>query len=206
MACFPPEMILDMGLKNGPYKDRVSLQALKENPHGIDLGPHQSQLPERLVHDDKMIRCAPALVLEDLPRLLQQPASSAEAFHLIGRRHVRSNNSWMHNYQRLVKGKGRCQLLMHPKDAERLGLTPGQTVAVRSRVGKVDAELEISDEMMPGVVSLPHGWGHGRKGTQSAVANEHAGVSVNDLTDDQFLDDLSGNAALNGVRVEIAAA
>ena len=206
MASFPPEMILDMGLKNGPYKDRVSLQALKENPHGIDLGPHQSQLPERLVHDDKMIRCAPALVLEDLPRLLQQPASSAEAFHLIGRRHVRSNNSWMHNYQRLVKGKGRCQLLMHPKDAERLGLTPGQTVAVRSRVGKVDAELEISDEMMPGVVSLPHGWGHGRKGTQSAVANEHAGVSVNDLTDDQFLDDLSGNAALNGVRVEIAAA
>lgn len=204
---FPPEMILDMGLKSGPYQEQLSFQALKDSPHGIDLGAHKSQIPERLVHEDKMIRCAPEAVLADLNRLLQtRQQNSAGEYRLIGRRHVRSNNSWMHNYHRLVKGKGRCQLIMNPEDAKQSGYSDGQSVVVSSRVGSVEAVLSLSDEMMAGVVSLPHGWGHGRKGTRSAIANEHAGVSVNDLTDDQFLDSLSGNAALNGVVVSIEAA
>jgi anaerobic selenocysteine-containing dehydrogenase len=154
-----------------------------------------------------MIRCAPEPVLEDLARLLEQSGEEEEMpFRLIGRRHVRSNNSWMHNYQRLVKGKGRCQLMMHPDDVASLGLKDGQLVRVSSRVGEVVAELECTDDMMPGVVSLPHGWGHGRKGVQAQIAQAHAGVSVNDLTDDQFLDELSGNAALNGVPVAVVAA
>ncbi len=196
-----------MGLQSGPYKDQLNLQMLKDNPHGVDMGPHESQFPERLVHADKMIRCAPAPVLEDLQRLLAHSDQQEDhPFRLIGRRHVRSNNSWMHNYQRLVKGKGRCQLMMHPDDVSRLGLQSGQSVAVSSRVGRVVAELEATDEVMPGVVSLPHGWGHGRNGVQAQIAQAHAGVSVNDLTDDQFLDELSGNAALNGVPVAISAA
>jgi anaerobic selenocysteine-containing dehydrogenase len=204
---FPPEVILNMGLQSGPYKEQLNLQVLKDHPHGIDLGAHQSQFPERLVHADKKIQCAPDQVLQDLQRLLEQEADDpALPLRLIGRRHVRSNNSWMHNYQRLVKGKGRCQLLMHPQDIERLGLSSGQNVKVQSRVGEVTAELEATTDMMPGVVSLPHGWGHSRKGIQASVAEAHAGVSVNDLTDDQFLDELSGNAALNGVPVAVCAA
>lgn len=207
MPAYPPEMVLNMGLQSGPYKDQLNLQMLKDNPHGVDMGPHESQFPERLVHADKMIRCAPAPVLEDLQRLLAHSDQQEDLpFRLIGRRHVRSNNSWMHNYQRLVKGKGRCQLMMHPDDVSRLGLQSGQSVAVSSRVGRVVAELEATDEVMPGVVSLPHGWGHGRNGVQAQIAQAHAGVSVNDLTDDQFLDELSGNAALNGVPVAISAA
>lgn len=201
---FPPEMILDMGLKSGPYKDQASLQALKDCPHGLDFGAHQSQLPDRLVHEDKRIHCAPEIVMKDLERLLEScEQSESLPLRLIGRRHVRSNNSWMHNYYRLVKGKERCQLLMHPQDAEQRGFSQGQQVQIRSRVGEVNTQLEISDEVMPGVVSLPHGWGHGRNGTRSVIANDHAGVSVNDLTDDLYLDALSGNAALNGVPVEV---
>ena len=204
---FPPEMVLQMGLQSGPYKEQLNLQVLKDNPHGVDMGPHTSQFPARLVHADKMIRCAPEPVLEDLSRLLEQSNDEEQLpFRLIGRRHVRSNNSWMHNYQRLVKGKGRCQLMMHPDDVARLGLQDGQAVRVSSRVGEVVAELECTDDMMPGVVSLPHGWGHGRKGVHAQVAQANAGVSANDLTDDQFLDELSGNAALNGVPVAIVAA
>ncbi len=204
---FPPEMVLNMGLQSGPYKDELNLQVLKDNPHGLDMGPHATQFPERLVHGDKLIRCAPEPVLKDLERLLEQePDSEDMPFRLIGRRHVRSNNSWMHNYQRLVKGKGRCQLMMHPDDATKLGLQTGQAVKVSSRVGEVIAELEATDEVMPGVVSLPHGWGHGRKGVKAGIAQAHPGVSVNDLTDDQFVDELSGNAALNGVPVAIVGA
>jgi anaerobic selenocysteine-containing dehydrogenase len=206
MPAFPPEMILDMGLKAGPYGKQLSLQVLKENPHGVDLGEHHTQFPQRIFHGDKKIRLLPAEVQADLPRLLAEGSVPAGGFRLIGRRHVRSNNSWMHNYQRLVKGKDRSLLLMHPQDAARLGVQDGQTVKVSSRVGTVVVAVEASDEMMPGVVSLPHGWGHHRKGTQAQVAQAHAGVSVNDLTDDRYLDDLSGNAALNGVPVTITAA
>ena len=205
VPAYPPEMILDMGLRSGPYGKQLSLQALKDNPHGVDLGEHQSQFPERLYHADKKIQLAPGAVLQDLPRLLQQGDEPTDGFRLIGRRHIRSNNSWMHNYQRLVKGKDRSHLLMHPDDVARLGIGSGQQVKVTSRVGEVVVVVEASDEIMPGVVSLPHGWGHNRKGVRIPVAQEHAGVSVNDLTDDRYLDDLSGNAALNGVPVTVTA-
>lgn len=205
LPAFPPEMILDMGLRSGPYGKDLSLQTLKEHPHGVDLGEHTTLLPQRIYHEDKHIRLAPPEVLADIPRLLADAQQTPSAgFRLIGRRHVRSNNSWMHNFQRLVKGKDRSQLLMHPEDLGALGVSSGAQVTVTSRVGKVTVAVEATDEMMPGVVSLPHGWGHHRKGIQLQVAQSHAGVSVNDLTDDRYLDDLSGNVALNGVPVQIA--
>jgi anaerobic selenocysteine-containing dehydrogenase len=124
---------------------------------------------------------------------------------LIGRRHVRSNNSWMHNSQRLVKGPRRDQLLMHPQDLAARGLESGAEVTVRSRVGEVRITVEASDTMMPGTVSLPHGWGHDREGVRMAVAQARPGASANDLTDERWLDEVSGNAALNGVPVTVGA-
>ncbi|MFZ5603498.1 MAG: molybdopterin oxidoreductase family protein [Pseudomonadota bacterium] len=207
LPVFPPDMILDAGLRAGPYGEDLSLQVLKDNPHGVDLGEHTTCLPQRLYHEDKKIRCAPDAVLADLPRLLAESScADAAGFRLIGRRHIRSNNSWLHNSQRLVKGPLRSQLLMHPDDLVRLGVSSGHNVKVASRVGSVVVPVEASDEIMPGVVSLPHGWGHHRAGIRIGVAQEHAGVSVNDLTDEQYLDDLSGNAALNGVPVSVTAA
>lgn len=146
----------------------------------------------------------------DLPRLKQKfdavtQAQADQDALLIGRRHVRSNNSWMHNSQRLVKGKSRCTLLIHPEHAAKLNISEGQLVQVTSRVGQVEIAAEISEEIMPGVVSIPHGWGHNRKGTVQSVADAHAGVSVNDLTDDRMIDALSGNAAVNGVPVTLNA-
>ncbi len=211
MPDIKPEQIIDMGLQSGPYSKmaghpaELSLQKLKDNPAGIDLGPLAPSMPQRLFHADKRIQCAPKELLADLQRLdaeLTAPDGNG-SLRLIGRRHVRSNNSWMHNYQRLVKGKNRCQLLMHPEDAARLGLDDGQSVKVSSRVGSLTATLSASVEMMPGVVSLPHGWGHTREGIRMGVAREHAGVSVNDLTDTEFFDPLSSNAALNGVEVRV---
>ncbi len=140
----------------------------------------------------------------DLERLQAEfSGDSKDDLRLIGRRHVRSNNSWMHNSYRLVKGKPRHQLLVHPDDVDRLGLACGGRATLRSRVGEVVVDVKASDEMMPGTVSLPHGWGHHRKGARLSVAAEHAGVSANDVTDEQFLDALCGNAALNGVPVEL---
>jgi anaerobic selenocysteine-containing dehydrogenase len=124
---------------------------------------------------------------------------------LIGRRHLRSNNSWMHNAARLMKGKDRCTLMIHPDDAKRIGVSDGDKVRISSRVGQVSAPAELTNDMMPGVVSLPHGFGHGRDGVQLRVATDHAGVSVNDLTDERSLD-VSGNAAFSGVPVEVVAA
>ncbi|MGB1580899.1 MAG: molybdopterin oxidoreductase family protein, partial [Nevskiales bacterium] len=178
------------------------------NPHGIDLGPLQPSLPKRLQHRDKRIQCAIPECLTDLQRLEQELAGGDHStqLKLIGRRHVRSNNSWMHNYQRLVKGKDRCQLLMHPQDVARQGLNDGQTVTVSSKAGSVTATLLATQDMMPGVVSLPHGWGHNRDGIRMSVAQAHAGVSVNDLTDTEFFDPISSNAALNGLDVQVQAA
>jgi len=124
---------------------------------------------------------------------------------LIGRRHVRSNNSWLHNSHRLVKGKPRCTLMMHPDDAAARGLHDGALATVRSRVGVVQVAVEITPDIEPGVVSLPHGWGHGRSGVRLSVASAHAGVSINDLVDDQRIDALTGTAVLNGTPVEVAA-
>ena len=124
---------------------------------------------------------------------------------LIGRRHVRSNNSWLHNSHRLVKGKSRCTLMLHPQTAAQHGIADGQDVRVTSRVGSVVIAAEVTDELMPGVVSIPHGFGHGRKGVKQKIAQAHAGVSVNDLTDETLIDQLSGNAAVNGVPVQLEA-
>lgn len=205
-----PQQMIDLGLRAGAYGDRsehrLSLATLREHPHGIDLGPLRPNLAPRLKTADRRIQAAPPLFVDDLQRFAAQPLPASDQLLLIGRRHVRSNNSWMHNYHRLVKGKPRHQLLMHPRDLEGRGLVDGQRVRVRSRVGSVEVEVAASSEMMPGVVSLPHGWGHARPGVQLAIARAQAGVSANDLTDERHLDLLSGNAALNGLPVEVEAA
>ena len=202
-----PQQMIDMGLRFGPYGDKsehkLSLAALRDAPHGIDLGPLKPNLAARLKTADKQVQAAPALLLGDLSRFAAQPQPAEGELLLIGRRHVRSNNSWMHNYHRLVKGKPRHQLLMHPDDLAARGLDDGQRVQVRSRVGSVEVEVAGSDEVMRGVVSLPHGWGHNRAGVRMAIASAQPGASANDLTDERFLDVLSGNAALNGVPVEV---
>ncbi|HGP4173605.1 TPA: molybdopterin oxidoreductase family protein [Pseudomonas aeruginosa] len=205
-----PQQMIDLGLRAGAYGDRsehrLSLATLREHPHGIDLGLLRPNLAPRLKTADQRIQAAPPLFVDDLQRFAAQPLPASDQLLLIGRRHVRSNNSWMHNYHRLVKGKPRHQLLMHPRDLEGRGLVDGQRVRVRSRVGSVEVEVAASSEMMPGVVSLPHGWGHARPGVQLAIARAQAGVSANDLTDERHLDLLSGNAALNGLPVEVEAA
>ena len=155
------------------------------------------------------IELAQPAMLQDLQRVAAELAALAPAtgeLRLIGRRHVRSNNSWMHNYQRLVKGKPRDQLLMHPQDLAERGLQDGQLVTVRSRVGAVNVLVSATDEVAQGVVSLPHGWGHNRSGTQIEVAERNAGVSANDLTDERFFDPVPANAAVNGVSVDVVAA
>jgi anaerobic selenocysteine-containing dehydrogenase len=204
----PPEQIIDMGLKMGPYKDQgLSLATLRENPSGVDLGPLKPQLPGRLKTRDQRIRCDTPEPLADLARLKAQFDQPHHGLlSLIGRRHVRSNNSWMHNYHRLMKGKGRCTLLMHPQDMASRDIEDGAEVTVSSRVGSVKVAVEATDHVMPGVVSLPHGFGHNRTGTQLGIAQEHAGVSCNDITDELQIDALSGNAAVNGVLVSVAPA
>jgi anaerobic selenocysteine-containing dehydrogenase len=209
-----PRRLIDLGLRMGPYgmrtPHRLSVSKLEANRHGIDLGPLESSLPGRLMTSSKRIQLAPDLLVRDLARveaeLLSRPAVRDGELLLIGRRDLRSNNSWMHNSQRLVKGPERCTLLMHPEDARARGLAPGQTVQVRSRVGSVPVRLELTDAVMRGVVSLPHGWGHGRPGVQLRVAAAHAGVSMNDLTDDQSVDALLGTAAFSGTPVQVTAA
>lgn len=207
-----PRGIVDLGLRVGPYGGKLvpfrkglSVAALVESPHGIDLGPLEPCLPARLPSRDRRIHLAPDIFLTDLPRLERALAerASPDELSLIGRRTLRSNNSWMHNSLRLVKGPKRCTLRMSPADATARGLAQGDRVRVRSRAGAVEVDLEVSDEMMPGVVSLPHGWGHDRPGTQLSVASQHAGASLNDLTDELFVDALSGNAAFSGVPVTV---
>ncbi|MDO9320294.1 MAG: molybdopterin oxidoreductase family protein [Pseudomonas sp.] len=205
-----PEQMIDMGLRFGPYGDntahKLSLAALREHPHGLDLGGLKANLLGRIKTPSKAVQAAPQLLMDDLQRFAAQAPGDARQLLLIGRRHVRSNNSWMHNYHRLVKGKPRHQLLMHPDDLAARDLTDGQRVRISSRVGMIEVEVAVSTDMMPGVVSLPHGWGHGRAGVQLAIAGALAGASVNDLTDERALDAVSGNAALNGLPVEVVAA
>ena len=202
---FGPKFLLEQALKYGPYKD-VTLDALIDNPHGIDLGPLHRMLPEAIKHADKQINLNVDFYQADLARVkeMMQQYDNQEIL-LIGRRHVRSNNSWLHNSYRLVKGKSRCTLMLHPETAAQHGIEDGQDVRVTSRVGSVVIAAEVTDELMPGVVSIPHGFGHGRKGVKQKIAQAHAGVSVNDLTDDTLIDQLSGNAAVNGVPVQLEA-
>ncbi len=205
-----PEQMIDMGLRFGTYGDKsahkLSLATLREHPHGLDLGALKPNLAARLKTINQQVQAAPSVIMADLQRFAAEPAVKTGELLLIGRRHVRSNNSWMHNYHRLVKGKPRHQLLMHPTDLSQRGLSDGQLVRVRSRVGEIEVEVAASDEMMAGVVSLPHGWGHARPGVQMSIASAQPGASANDLTDERQLDALSGNAALNGVPVQVEAA
>jgi anaerobic selenocysteine-containing dehydrogenase len=187
-----------------PFSRGLTLSKVAAQPHGIDLGPLEPCLPRRLKTPARRIDLAPKPLVADLQRLSAAAQSAtAGVLHLIGRRDPRTNNSWLHNSRRFVKGPQRCTLLMHPADAAARGLAAGDVATVTSRSGSVDITVEPSDEMMRGVVSIPHGWGHHRPGTRLQVASAHAGVSVNDLTDETFIDELCGNAALNGVAVTI---
>jgi anaerobic selenocysteine-containing dehydrogenase len=209
MPSHPPDRLVDAALRGGPYGDdtewQLSIDKLKAHPSGIDLGPLEPSCPERLQTPGQRIQLAIPEVLEDIQRFTRETSTLDEHYRLIGRRHVRDNNSWMHNHHRLMKGKPRCQLLMNPDDVEKEGWKPGMWVTIKSRVGSIEAELAASDEMMPGVVSLPHGYGHGQAGTRGQIASRHAGISCNDITDEQYVDQLSGNAAVNGVSVRLSA-
>ncbi|MFC6335768.1 molybdopterin-dependent oxidoreductase [Pseudomonas sp. CCM 7891] len=206
----PPAQMIDFGIRAGVYGDasshKLSVAALADYPHGLDLGPLKANLAGRLKTLNGQVQAAPAVILADLARFAAQPLPTVDELLLIGRRHVRSNNSWMHNYHRLVKGKPRHQLLMHPEDLAQRQLSDGQRVRISSRIGMIEVEVMASLDMMPGVVSLPHGWGHGRPGVQMSIASGQPGASANDLTDERHLDELSGNAALNGVPVRVEAA
>jgi anaerobic selenocysteine-containing dehydrogenase len=199
-------------LRTGPYgagfwpgKQGLSLSRLKAAPHGLDLGALKPCLPERLPSDWPRLQLAPAPLLNDLGRLRASLDNAPAPLVMVGRRDLRSNNSWMHNSERLVKGRDRCTLLMHPEDARERGLAHGQRVSVSSRVGAVDVALEVTDSMHPGVVSLPHGFGHAQPGVLLRIARAHAGESVNDVNDDHAIDELCGTAAFSGVPVQVLA-
>ena len=208
-----PARMLDFMLQTGPYgaafganPGGLSLDVLLANPHGVDLGPLEPRLPEGLRTPTGMVELAPEMFLADLDRL----AAFAERVDedqmlLVGRRELKSNNSWMHNLRILTKGRLACTLHVHPDDAARLGLAPGAPVRVSSRVGSIELPAEITDAVRPGVVSAPHGWGHSVPGTRMAVAHEKAGANSNVLTDDAVIDPLSGNAVLNAIPVTVAA-
>ncbi|MFG2376265.1 molybdopterin oxidoreductase family protein [Streptomyces sp. NPDC048504] len=207
-----PERRLDMMLRLGPYgdgfgvrPDGLSLEKLLAHPHGIDLGPLASRLPQPLKTRSGKVELLPQPIVDDLPRLRQAMTDRVDGLVLVGRRHLRSNNSWMHNVPALTGGTNRCTLQIHPDDAERLGVVDGVSVRVKGAGGEVTAPAEITDGLRRGVVSLPHGWGHDRPGTRLSHAATDPGVNVNQLLDGSQLDPLSGNAVLNGVPVEVAA-
>ncbi len=206
---------LDLLLRTGPRgagllglrPEGLTLARVRQSAHGLDLGALEPRLARVLATPDARVDAAPAPFVAELSRALADReaahASAGGALVLVGRRHLRSNNSWLHNSRALVKGPPRCTLLMSPADARSRGLVTGATVEVASRVGRVRVPVEVSDEMMEGVVSLPHGWGHDRPGTRAAVAAAHAGASANDLTDEALLDRLSGNAAFSALSVTV---
>ena len=202
-----PEAILEVALRTGPHglgRGGLSLRKLRKQPHGIDLGPLVPRLPGRLATPDRTVHLAPATYLADLPRLERRYATAPTGgLVMIGRRHLRSNNSWMHNSERLVKGPDRCTLLIHPDDAASRGLANGGRARISTRRGAIELAVEVTDTMMPGVVSVPHGWGHGRTGTRLRVATTVPGASVNDIIDPARIDELSGTSALTGQPVEV---
>ncbi|MCB1000329.1 MAG: molybdopterin oxidoreductase family protein [Acidimicrobiales bacterium] len=208
-----PERMLDLMLQTGPFgaafgagpDDGASLDLLLAHPHGVDFGPLQPRLPAVLQTPSGMVELDHPVLVADLDRLAASwDDLTQRGLVLVGRRHLRSNNSWMHNVEVLVKGAPRCTLQVHPDDAARLGLTHGGRARVASRVGSLDAPVEVTDVVRPGVVSLPHGWGHDRPGSRLRVAAERAGVNSNVLTDDAALDPLSGTSVLNGIPVEVS--
>jgi anaerobic selenocysteine-containing dehydrogenase len=212
-----PKGVVDDLLKSGRYRDegeKLSIDLLLRKPHGIDLGALQPDLPNAIYHNDKKINLSFDYFMADLSRLdkhfFASELSSDGTLQLIGRRHLKTNNSWLHNSQRMVKGTNnglsRCTAQIHPDDASIHNIQDQQMITVTSRVGQISLPAEITEKIMPGVISIPHGWGHNKKGSQWNIAEQHAGVSVNDLTDEMVLDELSGNAVLNGVPVTIVAA
>ena len=209
-----PERMLDFMLRSGPFGDGfgsepegTSLDDLLDRPHGRDFGALEPRLPEILRTPSGKVELAPAVFIDDLDRLAAAvPGLVDRGLVLVGRRHLRSNNSWMHNINVLVKGKPRCTLHVHPDDAALLGLSDGGAASITSRVGSITAPVEVTDSITPGVVSLPHGWGHDAPGAQMRVAAEHAGVNSNVLTDHEAMDPLSGTAVLNGIPVDVVVA
>jgi len=206
----PAERLLDVALRTGAYGDQfgrrpdgLSLARLLASPHGVDLGPLQPRIPEVLQTPSGTVELAAPPIAADVERLRAALGRRPDDLVLVGRRHLRSNNSWMHNVPALVKGRDRCTLQVHPADATRLALADGADAEVRSRAGTVSARVEVTDRVMPGVVSLPHGWGHDLPGTRMPVAAAHPGVNSNVLTDEFAIDVLSGNSVLNGIPVEI---
>jgi len=205
-----PERLLDLMLRTGPYGDAfganpdgLGLAALEAKPHGIDLGPLAPRIPEVLRTPSGKIELAPEPLVADVARLraaLERPGSPMV---LIGRRDLRSNNSWMHNLGVLVKGNPRCTMHVHRADARRLGLADGGRARVVSRTGAIEVPVEVTDAIMPGVVSIPHGWGHDEPDVRLRIAAAHAGVNSNRLADELALDPLSGNAVLNGIPVTV---
>lgn len=212
-----PERAVDLMLRTGPYGDGLkgllnpfatrglSLKKVKQHIHGLDIGPLQPRMPEVLYTQDKRINLYPEPMVKDLERLQTHFGETymPDTLTLISRRDLRTNNSWMHNSRRLVKGKKRCTLLVHPDTAKQYRLADGETVKLSSKVGAINVETQISDSMMPGVVSLPHGWGHHREGMKISIASAHAGVSINDITDETRSDPISGTAAFTGMPVHI---
>ena len=199
-------------LKKGPYgkSHNLTLKKLLDNPHGLDFGAMTPCLPNRLFTEDKQINLAPEIFVKDVERLHQQYLKDVDTAEpneldmlLIGRRDPRTNNSWLHNSYRMVKGKERCIAMIHPEDAASRNIEDGELVHIKSRVGAINIAVSITDEMMPGVISVPHGWGHKMDGVELSVATEHGGVNTNILTDEFLLDAVSGNAALNGVPIAL---
>ena len=208
-----PARIIDLMLRTGPYgegfgadSDGLTLDVLLANPHGVDLGPLEPRLPDVLRTPSGMVELAPEPIVADVERLRAALDRPVGGLSLIGRRDLRSNNSWMHNVEVLVKGKPRCTLHVNPGDAERLGLADGEPAEVRSRAGTVTIAVEVTDAIRPGVVSIPHGWGHDMPGVELAVARRYPGVNSNVLADEELIDPVSGTAVLNGIPVEVAPA
>jgi anaerobic selenocysteine-containing dehydrogenase len=206
-----PDRLLDFLLRSGPYGDGfgrreggLSLEVLKRHPHGIDFGPLEPRIPEVLRTPSGKIELAPTALAADVARLEARLARAAEPLVLVGRRTLRSNNSWMHNLDVLVKGRPVCTLHVHPDDARRFGLADGGAARVTSRVGSLEIPVEVTDGIMPGVVSIPHGWGHDDPASALTIAAAHAGANANLLTDESAIDPLSGNAVLNGIPVAVA--
>jgi anaerobic selenocysteine-containing dehydrogenase len=199
-----PARTVDLMLRTGPYG--LTLDDLLANPHGIDLGALEPRLPDALRTPSGCVELAPPLLLSDMARLraaLVADAAAERPLLLIGRRHLRSNNSWMHNLPALMKGSLRCTVLVHPTDAARHGLIDGELARVAARVGDVVLPVEITEEISPGVVSIPHGWGHDAPDVRLRVASRNAGINSNLLSDDQHVDPLSGTAVFNGIPVTV---
>jgi len=205
-----PERQIEFAIRAGPYGDMfgqkpdgINLKKIRAAPGGIDLGPMQPRIPELLRTPSGKIELAPKLLLNDLARVRSALQQAAPDLVIIGRRQVRSGNSWMHNLPILAKGPYRCTALVHPLDVHRLGLLDGGMAHVVNGERSIEVQVEASEEMMPGVVSLPHGWGHDLSGIRMSVAQQRPGANLNALLDDTLRDPLSGNAVLSGIAVKM---